>query len=90
MLSSLPDINIDGDDLVTITVVENSPPDADAGLDQTKDEGGVVQLDGSGSSDPDGDNITFQWMQTGGSTVTLSNSSIVNPTVHSACGNIWW
>ena len=49
-------------DTVVITVVENSKPVADAGPDQTKDEGNLVKLDGAGSSDPDGgDALSFQW-----------------------------
>jgi hypothetical protein len=39
-----------------------------------------VQLDGSGSSDPNGDPLTYQWTQTGGTPITLSSSTAVNPT----------
>ncbi|MHC4445806.1 MAG: PKD domain-containing protein [Planctomycetota bacterium] len=39
----------------------NHPPVAEAGEDQTVDPGTNVKLDGSGSSDPDGDNLTFSW-----------------------------
>jgi len=37
------------------------PPTADAGSYQTVPAGGSVELDGSGSSDPDGDAITYHW-----------------------------
>lgn len=40
---------------------ENRPPKADAGADRTVFVGTRVTLDGSASSDPDGDALTFQW-----------------------------
>jgi hypothetical protein len=59
------------------------PPVADAGPNQTVDEGSAVTLDGSKSYDPDffGDYITsFQWIQTGGNpTVTLNRANTATP-----------
>ena len=56
---------------------------ANAGPNQTVAVGQTVQLDGSGSSDADGDLLTFRWALTtrpAGSQATLSNPTTVNPT----------
>ena len=54
-------------------------PLADAGVDQTVDEGSLVALTGSGL-DPLGKSLTFTWTQVGGPSVTLSDPSMLNPT----------
>ncbi|MDI6791578.1 MAG: fibronectin type III domain-containing protein [bacterium] len=64
----------------SVTANFNRPPAADAGPDQTVGSGVLVGLDGSSSSDPDGDPITYQWTQTSGPAVTLSNSTAQKPT----------
>jgi len=61
----------------------SNPPVADAGLDQTALVGDTVLLDGSGSSDADGDPLTYSWSFSSrpvGSTASLSDSTVVNPT----------
>jgi hypothetical protein len=61
----------------------NTPPVADAGGDQTVSMGTLVTLDGSGSSDADGDMLTYSWTFTSvpaGSSAALSDSSAINPT----------
>jgi hypothetical protein len=58
----------------------NVSPTADAGLDQTVNEGETVTLDGIDSNDPDGAQLTYVWAQTGGTSVTLSDVTAVQPT----------
>jgi hypothetical protein len=53
----------------------NHPPTANAGGDQVVNAGASVTLDGSGSSDPDGNAITFFWEQKLGTPVSLSSTS---------------
>jgi hypothetical protein len=50
----------------------NDPPVADAGPDQINVPAGIITLDGSKSYDPDGDALTYQWVQEVGPAVTLS------------------
>ncbi|HEU5120309.1 MAG TPA: S8 family serine peptidase [Candidatus Nitrosocosmicus sp.] len=57
-----------------------SPPTANAGPDQTVNAGSTVQLDGSGSTDPNGSPLTYSWTQTSGPSVTLSSSTSSKPT----------
>jgi subtilisin-like proprotein convertase family protein len=67
-------------DINSSGVPGNLPPVADAGTNQQVNEGSLVQLDASGSSDPDGDPLTYLWMQTDGPAVTLDDETAVNPT----------
>jgi len=60
-----------------------SVPIANAGGDQSVSTRSSVPLDGSSSSDPDGNSLTYSWTITtkpSGSTASLSDSSIVDPT----------
>lgn len=58
---------------------ENRAPVADAGMDQTVDAEVTVTLDGSQSSDPDGDDITYLWEQQSGESVTLDDDTAASP-----------
>lgn len=67
-------------DTVTINVTNiNRPPTANAGVDQTVQEGFTVTLDSTGSSDPDNDVLARTWVQTAGPTVVLSSTTAESP-----------
>ena len=63
-----------------IVTVMNHAPVGSAGADVTVAANAPVALDGAGSSDADADPLTYKWVQTAGPSVTLSSSSIANPT----------
>ncbi|MHC1725307.1 MAG: PKD domain-containing protein [Syntrophobacteraceae bacterium] len=61
----------------------NRTPTANAGPDQTVPLGALVTLNGSGSTDPDGDSLTYHWAFLStptGSAATLSNPAGAVPT----------
>lgn len=64
--------------MVTVTVLPNSPPVANAGVDRTVSQGSLVTLDASGSSDLDGDALCYLWTAPRG--VTLSGETTFAPT----------
>jgi hypothetical protein len=83
-----------GPSYVTIRVLNtNDPPVAvPSATPASAFEGDTVTLDGSGSSDPNNDSVTYMWEQTGGTPVTLtpsgSNATFTAPAVSAAQGSI--
>jgi methionine-rich copper-binding protein CopC len=65
-----------------VITTSNTTPVANAGPAQTVAMGAIVQLDGSGSSDIDGNTLTYHWTLecSPGITPPLSDPDIVNPT----------
>jgi len=67
-------------DTVVVNVLNvNQLPLANAGLDQTVNEGSLVNLDGTGSSDVDGTIATYSWTQTSGPVVTVTGANTATP-----------
>jgi|GEM_PF-294801 len=75
-------------DVIKVTVnpavgASNQAPVADAGGDKIVPDGAIVDLDGSGSYDPDGTIVKYQWVQiSGAGGVTLSGSNTATPGVY--------
>ncbi len=57
----------------------NRVPVAQAGSDQTVKRNATVTLDGTDSTDPDGDALAYRWTQTSGPTVALSSTTSSQP-----------
>ena len=78
-------------DSVSVTVnpgADQNPPTARAGADGSVDEGAILQLDGTASSDPDGDTLTFRWAVVGvqppvvaPAAVSVAGSDTSRPTI---------
>ena len=70
-----------GQDTCIVNIIDlNEPPQANAGADQTVDEGVIVTLDGSSSLDIDGNIESYSWDQVSGPAVTLLNATTDQPT----------
>jgi hypothetical protein len=76
------DGSVDSAPATTMISTVNSPPAADAGPDRAVRVGATATLDGSGSTDADGDLLTHRWTVTSrppGSTAELVSGDIPQP-----------
>lgn len=65
-----------------VTITGGRPPTANAGADVEEKVGNEVTLDGSASSDPDGDSLTFTWSilsHPTGSSASLAGADTATP-----------
>ena len=72
-------------DPFSMPAATNPAPIANAGPAQTVSVNSTVLLDGSGSTDSDGDTLTYNWSLTAiptGSNATLSDATAVSPTFY--------
>ena len=67
------------EDSLTVTVRNNHPPVAEAGPNLQVDEGGSVVLQGSGSDDDAGDELTYLWSEH--DLLTFENRTFATPKV---------
>jgi alpha-tubulin suppressor-like RCC1 family protein len=65
--------------IVNVTWI-NDPPTAITGPDQTVSEGIIVSIDASNSYDTDDGIASYDWQQTEGLAVTLSDAAAIQPT----------
>ncbi len=68
--------------ITSSTVINNTSPTANAGNDQNITTGTTVNLDGTASSDPEGDSLNYSWSLTSipaGSSATLNNATTATP-----------
>ena len=72
--------------LVSLVDRPNTLPTANAGVNQTVASGATVTLDGSASNDLEGA-VSYSWVQSSGSAVTLSGATVANPTFSAALGD---
>ncbi|WP_169302497.1 PKD domain-containing protein [Halorientalis salina] len=69
-------------DRVEITVEPvNESPIAEAGPDQRVDESSTVQLDGSGSNDPEGNSLSYSWRQISGPSAEIDDRESAEPVI---------
>jgi hypothetical protein len=67
------------DDIVVTVIKTDHAPTAVAGGNLTINESATATLNGSASSDPDGDSLTYQWEQVSGTSVNLTDANTAYP-----------
>jgi len=78
LATTAPTYTANSSAFVKLTGTLNNPPVANAGADQTVNEGVAVTLDGSASSDADGNTLTYLWTAPAG--IALNSATAANPT----------
>ena len=66
--------------VVSFLNLDNTQPVADAGTDRNVNLSSTLNLDGTASYDPDGDDLTYMWELTSGETVILDDPTSATPT----------
>ena len=74
-LTATDNENATGVDRISITVIENELPVADAGVDQNITSGSLVQLDASNSTDLEG-TVSFNWLQVDSTGIKVALSDV--------------
>ena len=64
----------------TVIITVSDTPTANAGSNQNVNRGAIVTLDGTGSTDPNGDSLNYSWLHTSGPSVSLSSATVAQPT----------
>jgi hypothetical protein len=77
-------------ELLTRTVRRGaSPPVADAGPNQIGVPAGTITLNGTNSYDPNGEKLTYQWIQETGPSVALNGANMATATFTAASGQTY-